>query len=114
MGRGAQAQSKIVNGVTIDGQSGLPLSYVSIGIKNKPVGTVSDSVGQYSLSYPGTDIANTDSIFFSAVGYRSVKMDWNSFITKEKIVKLYQSPQMHGRKPVSGPRGYRRRRYRKL
>ncbi|KAA8482938.1 alpha/beta fold hydrolase [Arcticibacter tournemirensis] len=94
MGRGAQAQSKTLNGVTIDGQTGLPLPYVSIGIKNKPIGTVSDSIGQYSLSHAGTDIDNKDSIFFSAVGYRSVKMDWNSFIAKEKIVKFYQSPQM--------------------
>lgn len=94
MGKGAHAQSTILKGVTIDGQTGLPVPYVSIGIKNKPVGTVSDSTGQYSLSYLRSDIADKDSIFFSAVGYKSVKMDWDTFLKNEKFIKLYESPQM--------------------
>jgi pimeloyl-ACP methyl ester carboxylesterase len=93
-GNNARAQSNILKGVTIDGQSGLPLPYVSIGIKNKLVGTVSDSIGQYSLSYLPTDIVERDSIFFSAVGHKRVKMDWNAFLKTEKIIKLFESPQM--------------------
>lgn len=94
LSKGANAQSTMLKGVTIDGQSGLPVPYVSIGIKNKPVGTVSDSTGLYSLSYLPTDISDRDSIFFSAVGYKSVKMDWNAFLKTEKSIKLYESPQM--------------------
>ncbi len=93
-GNNARAQSNILKGVTLDGQSGLPLPYVSIGIKNKPIGTVSDSIGQYSLSYLPADIAERDSIFFSAVGYKRVKMDWNSFLRTERIIKLNESPQI--------------------
>ncbi|MFC3562898.1 alpha/beta fold hydrolase [Pedobacter jamesrossensis] len=93
MGKGAHSQSTILKGVTIDGQTGLPVPYVSVGIKNKPVGTVSDSTGRYSLSYLQTDIAGKDSIFFSAVGYKSVKMDWDIFLKTEKFIKLYESPQ---------------------
>lgn len=89
----ANAHSTILKGVTIDGQTNSPLPYVSIGIKNKPVGTVSDSAGRYSLSYLQTDVAGKDSIFFSAVGYKSVKMDWESFLKTEKLIKLYESPQ---------------------
>ena len=93
-GQNALAQSTISKGVTIDGQTGLPLPYVSIGIKNKPIGTVSDSSGLYSLSYLHTEIADKDSIVFSAVGYKSVKMDWNTFLKTEKFIKLYESPRM--------------------
>ena len=93
LSKDANAQSTMLKGVTIDGQTNLPLPYVSIGIKNKPIGTVSDSTGRYSLSYPQTDIAGKDSIFFSAVGYKSVKMDWDNFLKTEKFVKLYESPQ---------------------
>ena len=93
LSKDANAQSTMLKGVTIDGQTNLPLPYVSIGIKNKPIGTVSDSTGRYSLSYPQTDIAGKDSIFFSAVGYKSVKMDWDNFLKAEKFIKLYESPQ---------------------
>ena len=93
LNKDANAQSTLLNGVTIDGQTNLPLPYVSIGIKNKPIGTVSDSTGRYSLSYLQTDIAVKDSIFFSAVGYKSVKMDWDIFLKTDKFIKLYGSPQ---------------------
>lgn|GEM_PF-92848 len=93
-GQSARAQSTTLKGVTIDGQSGLPLPYVSIGIKNKPVGTVSDSTGRYSLAYLPTEIADGDSIFFSSVGYKSVKMPWDTFLKSERLIKLQESPQM--------------------
>ncbi|MGV3706465.1 MAG: alpha/beta fold hydrolase [Arcticibacter sp.] len=93
-GKGAHAQSTILKGVTTDGRTGLPVPYVSIGIKNKPIGTVSDSTGQYSLCYLSTDIAETDTIFFSAVGYRSVKIDWKTFLKTNKSITLYESPQI--------------------
>ena len=93
LSKDANAQSTMLKGVTIDGQTNSPLPYVSIGIKNKPIGTVSDSTGRYSLTYPQTDITGKDSIFFSAVGYKSVKMDWDNFLKTEKFIKLYESPQ---------------------
>lgn len=93
-GKDANAQSITVNGATIDVRTLSPLPYVSIGIKNKPLGTVSDSTGKYSLSYKKTDIADGDSIIFSAVGYRSVKMTLNDFLKTEKTVKLSESQQM--------------------
>jgi len=92
--KGANAQSTMLKGVTINGQTNLPVPYVSIGIKNHPLGTVSDSTGRYSFSYPWTEISDKDSIFFSVVGYKSVKMNWDTFLKTEKSIKLFESTQM--------------------
>ncbi len=93
-GKVAHSQSSIINGIVTEERTNLPVLYVSIGIKNKPIGTVSDAVGRYSLTYNRTDIANSDSIIFSAVGYRSLKLSWADFLKTEKNVKLSESPQL--------------------
>lgn len=87
------AQSTSLKGNTIDGRTMLPLPYVTMGIKNKPIGTVSDSTGRYSLSYTSIDVSDADTILFSAVGYQSVKMTWQSFLKTEKTIRLMESPQ---------------------
>lgn len=87
------AQSGSLKGTTIDGRTLQPLPYVSIGIKNKPIGTVSDSTGRYSLSYTSMDVADVDTILFSAVGYHSVKLTWRTFLNTEKTIKLTELPQ---------------------
>lgn len=39
-----------IRGIAIDGASGTPLSYVSVGLLNRPeIGTTTDSLGQFSL-----------------------------------------------------------------
>lgn len=93
-GKVAHSQSSIINGIVTEERTNLPVLYVSIGIKNKPIGTVSDALGRYSLTYNRTDIANSDSIIFSAVGYRSLKLSWADFLKTEKSVKLSESPQL--------------------
>ncbi|RZK40916.1 MAG: alpha/beta fold hydrolase [Pedobacter sp.] len=92
--KNANAQSEILKGVTVVGRTMLPLPYVSIGIKNKPFGTVSDSLGRYLLSFNKTDINDRDSIIFSAIGYHKVKMAWDDFLKTDKRVKLSESSQM--------------------
>lgn len=88
------AQSTILKGTTLDARTMQPLPYVSIGIKNKPIGTVSDSTGRYSLSYKSTDIVEEDTIIFSAVGYHNIKMTWKTFLKTEKAIKLKEAPEM--------------------
>jgi hypothetical protein len=61
----------LLQGIIIDGDVKQPLGYASIGILNKPVGTVSDSLGHFELAvdnqYPG------DTLQVSIVGYYPVK-----------------------------------------
>ena len=88
------AQSVLFKGNTVDQQNSLPVPYVSIGIVNKPIGTVSDSLGRYTLSYLQSEVKSTDSIAFSAIGYKRVSMDWNTFLKSGRMVKLSESTNL--------------------
>jgi pimeloyl-ACP methyl ester carboxylesterase len=90
----AHGQTAMVKGLTLDGKTMAPLPYVSIGIKNKAVGTVADSTGKYALSYLQTEVNRKDSIFFAAVGYQTVKMVWDHYMGTDKSVKLFETPKM--------------------
>lgn len=48
-----------------------PVAYASIGIKNKLLGCVADSIGKFVLSSPVSFVA-TDTIIISAIGYKSI------------------------------------------
>jgi len=88
------AQSESLKGSTVDQRTSLPVPYVSIGMINKPVGTISDSLGRYTLSYLRSEVKPTDSIVFSAIGYRNVRMDWDTFLKNGQMVKLAESPSL--------------------
>jgi len=88
------AQSESLKGNTVDQRTSLPVPYVSIGIINKAIGTISDSLGRYTLSYLQREVKNTDSIVFSAIGYRNVRMDWDTFLENGQMVKLAESPNL--------------------
>jgi hypothetical protein len=68
----AQASSgEIVElrGIIFDKDNNQPLAYVSIGIKDKPIGTISDSGGHYSLQAYNENLADT--VLVSLIGYES-------------------------------------------
>ena len=59
-----------LNGVVIDAESNKPVPYVSIGITNKPDGTVSNISGEFKIDLD-TKIDNNDTLKFSSIGYQS-------------------------------------------
>lgn len=81
-----------ISGRTVNEITKQSLPYVSIGIKGKVIGTVSDSSGYYRLSYRKDEISGTDSIFFSAVGYETVKMSFERYLNADKIILLKELP----------------------
>lgn len=87
-----RAQSEELPGKTINALTGLPVPFVSIGIKNKAIGTVSDSLGHYILSYRQDEISKTDSLIFSAIGFHTVKMDFEQFLKGNKTISLKELP----------------------
>jgi len=89
----AYSQTEIT-GKTVNETTKQPVAYVSIGIKNKAIGTVSDSSGHYRLSYRQDEISGTDSVFFSAVGYETVKMRFEYYLNSDKITLLKELPQV--------------------
>ncbi|WP_139307979.1 carboxypeptidase-like regulatory domain-containing protein [Pontibacter flavimaris] len=65
---GSEAQSIRLWGAVLSANTGQPLPYVNIGIRNKNIGTASDGQGQFILSLPPAHAQDT--VTFSAVGYQ--------------------------------------------
>jgi len=73
-----------------------PISYVNIGVLNKELGTVTDSLGRFSLLINKDIITSQDTIKISCIGFDSklilikdISLDNNLIITlDEKIVQL--------------------------
>ncbi|HEX8658382.1 MAG TPA: carboxypeptidase-like regulatory domain-containing protein [Hymenobacter sp.] len=64
----AQAPAPL-RGQVVDAATGRPLPYASVGVLHRPVGTVADGEGHFSLAVPGQYEA--DSLRISLVGYRA-------------------------------------------
>lgn len=65
----ANAQ-QVIEGTTLNADSGDPVPYVNIGIAAQGTGTVSDASGSYRLTY----LAEADSVTISAIGFDTVKI----------------------------------------
>jgi len=76
-----------LHGKVLDKETNLPLAYVSVGVLNKSRGTVSDTIGQFGFSI--TDEYFSDSLQFSIVGYKSLRVAVKDFISYvDKSIKL--------------------------
>ena len=64
------AQENKINGKVIDATSKLPLTGVSISIKNSTTGTSTDADGNFSLEAP-----NNSKILVTFVGYEAVEIN---------------------------------------
>ncbi|MCX2473323.1 alpha/beta fold hydrolase [Pedobacter sp. MC2016-05] len=89
---GVHAQDRQVSGKTINAHTLLPVPFVSIGLRGKAIGTVSDSLGQYRLSYRPDETSKTDSLIFSAIGFQTARMNIEQFINGNKIISLKELP----------------------
>jgi len=76
-----------VKGKIIQKDNSQPLSYVSIGILNQPLGTLTDTLGNFNFQISKQNLKDTLQI--SMVGYFSMKISVKEFIErKEKSIKL--------------------------
>jgi|AntAceMinimDraft_17_1070374.scaffolds.fasta_scaffold00792_4 hypothetical protein len=60
-----------VNGIVIDKNTNLPLSYANIGLTNSNIGTVSNKDGEFVLKVSKNNI--NDSVSISYIGYKTYK-----------------------------------------
>lgn len=75
----------------IDALTGRAVPYSSLGIRNKPIGTVADSAGQFKVvAFAGA--APTDTLVVSCVGYQPYKLVVLD-LSKQNEIKLM--PQTH-------------------
>jgi len=59
------AQTVNIKGTVTDRETGRPISFVSVVLKNTLLGTNTDTLGHFKLSYK----TNVDSVVFTAIGY---------------------------------------------
>ncbi|TRX53079.1 carboxypeptidase-like regulatory domain-containing protein [Fulvivirga sp. M361] len=81
----SQAQSYFtISGALQDRETGEPLVFASIGIKDKPISTVSNSVGEFDFHIPAT--AKNDYLIISMLGYENFQAPVSNFIGKDTVV----------------------------
>ncbi|RZJ84973.1 MAG: hypothetical protein EOO20_20580, partial [Chryseobacterium sp.] len=88
----AHAQESQLSGKTVNADTKLPLAFVSIGIRCKAIGTISDSLGNYRLSYRPNEISKTDSLIFTAIGFQTARMNAEQLINGNTTISLKELP----------------------
>jgi len=73
-------------GSIVDAQTNLPLSYVNVGILNREVGTVSDTLGNFSLQLE--DDFGNDTLRVSRIGYKAKDFLLKNLLDKADTVKI--------------------------
>ena len=97
----ASAQPVILSGTVADKAANIPLAYVSVGILNKPLGTVTDTTGHFSFSIGQENV--TDTLQLSIVGYAPVKLAVKDFMAGgDKTIALSLKPQQLAEVTVTG------------
>ncbi|MCY1722630.1 DUF5686 family protein [Prolixibacteraceae bacterium Z1-6] len=63
------AQTSVLSGFVTDSETGDPIPYVNIIVKNTLTGTTTDTAGVYKLAYPNSN----DTLIFSAIGFYPIE-----------------------------------------
>ena len=73
-------------GRIVDAKTNLPLSYVNVGILNRDVGTVSDTLGYFSLRFE--DDFGNDTLRVSRIGYEARNFVLKKILNEGDTVKI--------------------------
>ena len=93
--------STIITGSVIEEISHMPLPYINIGINGKPIGTVSDSTGNYSLTIFIENLK--DSLQLSSVGYAVKRILIADLIRQNNVpIELKRKPMTLAEVVVNG------------
>jgi len=88
------AQTLNVKGSIINENSKEGISFVSIGIKNSSYGTVADSAGNFQLFFDSKLTSQTDSVIFTAIGYKRLAVELKSLSNTNNQVILVPDPNL--------------------
>jgi len=81
----AQAQQIHLQGTVTDAQTGQPVSGATISIAGKRLFFPADSTGKFNIN--NKDLAKSDSVAFSCIGYKTIKM-LISEVANDTVIKL--------------------------
>jgi hypothetical protein len=92
-----QANGQTFSGKVIDGETGQPLAYASLGVKGKSIGGITSEKGEFALSL--APIKSGDLILFHYIGYTPYAVLSDSIASgKEYVIKLI--PKVYELEPV--------------
>lgn len=77
----------------MDSKTKIPLSYASISVAGKSIGTLTNSEGKFEISVPGS--FHSDSLKISHIGYKTFSKSISGF-ENSQIIYLEESPLMLG------------------
>jgi hypothetical protein len=86
---------KTFRGRILDESTMLPISFASVGVLGKEIGSISDSAGIFRVIIPA-NIRDEDTILITSVGYASVKLSVREAIAKN----LFQLKAVQGALPT--------------
>jgi hypothetical protein len=81
-----------ITGKVIDSKTNEPLSYVTISLRDKPIGTLSNEDGTFIFIVPQQ--AYSDTIQFSMLGYTSEEIRVTDLLKTELVISLKEHPIM--------------------
>lgn len=79
-----------VTGKVVDSSTGTPLEYVSIGIVNTSIGTITDENGRFE--FKTEDILMRSIVRFSMISYKSQSFTVEELLDKENTIELVSAP----------------------
>jgi hypothetical protein len=86
----AEGQKITITAKVTDAETGEPVSFASVGLKGKPIGTITNDQGDFDFHIP-SDYRN-DVVTVSMLGYESYEAPaWTLLENKEQTIKLSKS-----------------------
>lgn len=109
--------SQTLSGRVLEVGTKKPIAYVNIGIPGKNIGSVSDSLGYFSIKYNESN--KNDTLKFSCIGYKSINLNPNVLTGKSnnevlldkmiyKLQEVVVKPLPKSKIKVLGKTGYSR------
>jgi len=86
------AQDKVIRGVVFD-DTGQPLPYAMLGIKEKSIGTITNDIGYFTLKVPIDKYIPTDSLIISHLGYHKHTVSLSDLKDSANHFNLRNQPQ---------------------
>lgn len=85
-----KAQVKLQSQI-IDATTKTPIPFATIGVKNRIIGTVADSIGRFQLSISTDSIGPKNPLIVSCIGYTSLEINARDIKNAQQIIALSPS-----------------------
>ena len=94
---------QVITGKVIDASTGHPLEFVSIGVVDTPLGTITNEKGEFRLAFNGR--SSKAMVRISMIGFRAQSFSAEELSGKDYVIKLVSEPILLAEvtvKPFSG------------